>query len=76
MTDIITQIRRAMDAKGMGPVALSDAIGHRSHTGISRLLAGKHAPGEELLQDIATALEVELVVPPTPELHIRPRASV
>lgn len=76
MDDVITQIERAMEARGMGPVALANALGYRSHTGISRMLARKHEPGEALLEDVATALGVELVIPPTPERRIKPRETV
>lgn len=74
--DVVTQIRQAMDAQGIGPVELSRRAGKASHRHVSDILRGLTTPGVETLQELATALQVELVVPAVPEQRIRPRVEV
>lgn len=74
--DIITQIRTALDARGMTQRELARAIGHKSDSAVSRLLKGQHEPGDELLQAIATALDTAITIPAKPEVTIHPQRNL
>lgn len=73
--DVITQIEAAMRARGVTAAELSRRLGYRHDSAVSRLLNRKHEPGAALLEDIATALETELVIPAVAEVRIQPRSA-
>lgn len=73
--DVIQQIERAMEARGVTRAELARRIGHKHPSAVTRLLNRQHEPGAALLEDIATALETELVIPAVAEVRIRPRQT-